>query len=291
MSNLEFDSPITGPQRSCLSPYLWGRCSYGAHDGRADAFLVVSATFVSLFAFSRLTAYCPYQTMTTIASNPDLNSHDLLEVKHFEALRQALIKCTSRSYAPSLSRSHHNAARPRASLPTSLYKRGVITTSKISATAFLFVSLAGCVFCIAESNSRSSNGGFGERLTISELRTESDDQDDGFILKEIPFPEQTPFVYPSLTQDNKTRLLMLEPGSFNDELKCKVEPVDRLEDHKYEALSYFWGKRPGTITELSAGKPIHITANCEAALRRLRYENDTRLLWVDAICINQSDKA
>ncbi|KAH8763885.1 heterokaryon incompatibility protein-domain-containing protein [Hyaloscypha finlandica] len=205
--------------------------------------------------------------------------------------RQALIKCTSRSYAPSLSRSHHNAAHPRASLLTSLSKRGAITTSKSSATAFLFVSLAGCVFWIAESNSRSSSGGFGERLTISELRTESDNQDDGFILKEMPFPERTPFVYPSLTQDNKTRLLILEPGSFNDELKCKVEPVDRLEDHNYEALSYFWGERPGTITELSTGKPIHITANCEAALRRLRYENDTRLLWVDAICINQPDKS
>jgi hypothetical protein len=76
MSNLEFDSLLTGPQRSCLSPYLWGRCSYGARDGRSHAFLVVSATFVSLFAFSRLMAYCPHQTMTTIASNPDLSSHE-----------------------------------------------------------------------------------------------------------------------------------------------------------------------------------------------------------------------
>ncbi|KAE9374997.1 HET-domain-containing protein [Stipitochalara longipes BDJ] len=106
----------------------------------------------------------------------------------------------------------------------------------------------------------------------------------------MPFSEQIPFAYPSLTRGDKTRLLMLEPGSFNEELKCKLKSVDQLEEHKYEALSYFWGKRPGTITEVSSGQHIQITANCEAALRRLRREKEPRLLWVDAICINQSDK-
>jgi len=32
-----------------------------------------------------------------------------------------------------------------------------------------------------------------------------------------------------------------------------------------------------------------VTANCEAALRRLRNANSKRILWVDAICINQDD--
>ncbi|PMD29117.1 HET-domain-containing protein [Hyaloscypha variabilis F] len=110
-------------------------------------------------------------------------------------------------------------------------------------------------------------------------------------LKEMPFSKELPFAYPSLTKDNKTRLLILEPGSFDDELKCRLKSVDQLDEHNYEALSYYWGQRPGTITEMSSGQHIHITANCEAALRRLRLQNESRLLWVDAVCINQSDKA
>ena len=144
---------------------------------------------------------------------------------------------------------------------------------------------------VAESNARRSNKSFEEGLVIKELQNELDDRDDGSILREMPLPEQTSFIYPSLTQDNKTRLLTLEPGSFSDELKCRLKNVDQPHEHDYEALSYFWGKGPGTITELNSGQHIYITANCEAALRRLRLENHNRLLWIDAICINQSDTA
>jgi Heterokaryon incompatibility protein (HET) len=38
-----------------------------------------------------------------------------------------------------------------------------------------------------------------------------------------------------------------------------------------------------------SGMKIQITVNLDAALRRLRLPDQPRLLWVDAICINQGD--
>ena len=65
---------------------------------------------------------------------------------------------------------------------------------------------------------------------------------------------------------------------------------------EFEALSYNWGSQqdPATAQLVSAcgdnGKrTISITGNLSAALRALRYPDRTRTLWVDAICIDQSN--
>jgi Heterokaryon incompatibility protein (HET) len=57
----------------------------------------------------------------------------------------------------------------------------------------------------------------------------------------------------------------------------------------YEALSYVWGsdKKPQCI---SIGElDFHITQNLYVALRQLRDRDYPRIIWVDAICINQDD--
>ncbi|KAK4496446.1 hypothetical protein PRZ48_012426 [Zasmidium cellare] len=56
----------------------------------------------------------------------------------------------------------------------------------------------------------------------------------------------------------------------------------------YVALSYCWGDPNDTVPVLVNGQPFHITRNLEAALRQFR-SKDSRLLWADAICINQDD--
>jgi hypothetical protein len=38
-----------------------------------------------------------------------------------------------------------------------------------------------------------------------------------------------------------------------------------------------------------SGAPLRVTKNCYDALKQLRYESCPRTLWVDTICINQSD--
>lgn len=58
---------------------------------------------------------------------------------------------------------------------------------------------------------------------------------------------------------------------------------------KYQALSYAW---EGTMRECPIycdGKVLFVTKSCEGALRRLIYGKSSRLIWVDAICINQQD--
>ncbi|KAH8777277.1 heterokaryon incompatibility protein-domain-containing protein, partial [Hyaloscypha finlandica] len=55
-----------------------------------------------------------------------------------------------------------------------------------------------------------------------------------------------------------------------------------------EALSYEWGSNETKTITLN-GDDYDIRTNLFDALRRLRWEMEERILWVDAICINQHD--
>lgn len=44
-----------------------------------------------------------------------------------------------------------------------------------------------------------------------------------------------------------------------------------------------------TIYEVASHAILHITSNLLQALHTIRYEQTSRVLWMDAICINQSD--
>jgi hypothetical protein len=59
--------------------------------------------------------------------------------------------------------------------------------------------------------------------------------------------------------------------------------------HLYEALSYTWGgdKKPCSITIKEQN--LDVTTNLYAALLRLRDRSLERILWIDAICINQKN--
>jgi hypothetical protein len=59
--------------------------------------------------------------------------------------------------------------------------------------------------------------------------------------------------------------------------------------HLYEALSYTWGgeEKPYSIT-IKEHK-LDVTANLYAALLRLRDYSLERIIWVDAICIDQKN--
>lgn len=86
------------------------------------------------------------------------------------------------------------------------------------------------------------------------------------------------------------RVLELEPAQQeNEPLRCRLQNASIDDEHKpsYEALSYVWGS-PDKTHGIRSGKAIiPCTVNCHAALRALRHKSKHRLLWVDAICINQ----
>ncbi|EEU43827.1 uncharacterized protein NECHADRAFT_98494 [Fusarium vanettenii 77-13-4] len=86
---------------------------------------------------------------------------------------------------------------------------------------------------------------------------------------------------------NIVRVLELEPGTFDSEIRCRVYVISGTEG--YEALSYAWGD--STVSEhiMVNDRPWAVTQNLATALRYLRYETKKRSLWVDATCINQRD--
>ncbi|KAI1419195.1 heterokaryon incompatibility protein-domain-containing protein [Xylaria sp. FL1777] len=92
------------------------------------------------------------------------------------------------------------------------------------------------------------------------------------------------------------RLLTLLNGEWNDKIKCKLFVASLDDEPKYEALSYVWGSQTDLVDIDVDGVIFSATQNLYAALRRLREQirgsgsnEDSRTLWVDAICINQKD--
>ena len=103
-------------------------------------------------------------------------------------------------------------------------------------------------------------------------------------------PESDP-IYRSLPLEPRlfqTRLVLLQPGRPNDDICCTLDVVALGEKPHFEALSYVWGDGKENLPTISLnGHPHRITANLDAALRRLRSETEVRALWVDAIGMNQ----
>jgi hypothetical protein len=65
-----------------------------------------------------------------------------------------------------------------------------------------------------------------------------------------------------------------------------------LSDHLlYEAISYCWGDPKDKSIVTCNGHTLPVPRNLEVALRNMRYQDKPRVLWADAICIDQSNRA
>jgi hypothetical protein len=97
------------------------------------------------------------------------------------------------------------------------------------------------------------------------------------------------FQYRPLSGPTTIRLLVLHSGSDKAQLKASLV-LDDLEDPKreYEALSYFWGPPVFSRKIKIDGTCVDITETLYDALKRLRLPNEDRVIWADAICIDQS---
>ncbi|KAI8954978.1 heterokaryon incompatibility protein-domain-containing protein [Xylaria longipes] len=90
-------------------------------------------------------------------------------------------------------------------------------------------------------------------------------------------------------ENDEIRLLILEPGRGNASLECRLVRCRVSNDTWYEALSYAWGNTPSRHMMRCNGEMMSITENLESALRHIRHPFARRVLWVDAICIDQED--
>ncbi|KAK6949552.1 hypothetical protein Daesc_009635 [Daldinia eschscholtzii] len=85
------------------------------------------------------------------------------------------------------------------------------------------------------------------------------------------------------------RVIELHPGKTGDIISFELTDVDLSKSPSFEALSYEWKGKVGTIPVQCNRDRLLVTPNCEAALKTLRSETGTRVLWIDAVCINQDD--
>ncbi|KAI1753979.1 HET-domain-containing protein [Xylaria castorea] len=108
----------------------------------------------------------------------------------------------------------------------------------------------------------------------------------------------SPPIYQPLEPGTKNiRVLELLPGVFETNLRGIIRTVALDDKPSYEALSYTWGTRTeGRTLKIrqntnwaSRSNELPITDNLFRALKRLRYLLKARVLWVDAVCINQED--
>ncbi|OBU01409.1 hypothetical protein VE01_00404 [Pseudogymnoascus verrucosus] len=84
-------------------------------------------------------------------------------------------------------------------------------------------------------------------------------------------------------------LKLLKSDSFDSPIRGRLVHTT-LDDHEpYETISYVWGVPKFTQTIELESQPFGVTPHLENGLRHLRLASKDRTIWVDAVCINQSD--
>ncbi|KAK8030064.1 heterokaryon incompatibility protein [Apiospora rasikravindrae] len=89
--------------------------------------------------------------------------------------------------------------------------------------------------------------------------------------------------------DDEFRLLILLPGNPHEPLRCELRTNTLTKHSPYETLSYVWDNRGNTVKIDVAGHQHAITKGVEAILFRLRQPSEPRTLWIDQLCIDQSN--
>lgn len=103
-----------------------------------------------------------------------------------------------------------------------------------------------------------------------------------------------PYRHTLLTSAESIRVIYLQPSTdFWSPLSCSLAVLElaqytERQDAQYTALSYSWDAQTPDREVYCDGNTLLVTANCEAALRRLRLSDTTQQLWIDSICINQN---
>ncbi|KAL9117858.1 MAG: hypothetical protein Q9187_005601 [Circinaria calcarea] len=104
-----------------------------------------------------------------------------------------------------------------------------------------------------------------------------------------------PYLYTPLNRKKKQiRLLTLFPVAASVEIRIHINTVALTEENRprYEALSYTWGSSEDSLqvkVEPSRNDILAVTQKLASALVHLRHDHESRVLWIDAICIDQKN--
>ena len=114
--------------------------------------------------------------------------------------------------------------------------------------------------------------------------------DDATVCEPRPESNLEDYQYSPLPSTDKTiRLLCIPPADhISDPLVCQMHQVRFIDKPQYTALSYTWGAPIFDHHVICNGHRLAITAHLDAALRRFRTKT-WLMLWVDALCIDQTN--
>ncbi|KAK3074463.1 hypothetical protein LTR53_003071 [Teratosphaeriaceae sp. CCFEE 6253] len=92
-------------------------------------------------------------------------------------------------------------------------------------------------------------------------------------------------------EQQEIRLIILRPGKATDLVRCDLHYICLTSRPllPYETSSYVWGNAKNRGTIILEDRTFDVPASSEAVLRRMRRSDTDRLVWLDAVCINQSD--
>jgi hypothetical protein len=96
-------------------------------------------------------------------------------------------------------------------------------------------------------------------------------------------------MYTRLLTKTSTRVLKLFPGEPDSQIVTSLEQVDLENGPVYQCLSYTWGASDNTSDISVCNTSFAVRKNLYDFLRRFRDATETRSLWVDALCISQTD--
>jgi hypothetical protein len=102
-------------------------------------------------------------------------------------------------------------------------------------------------------------------------------------------PDTSLYQYSPFKSEREIRLLQLEPGTDSDEIQCSIIVVDLDSKPVYNALSYVWGATEKLRHVRISGEKLLVTENLFNALKRFRNEDVLKIMWIDAICIDQTN--
>lgn len=93
-------------------------------------------------------------------------------------------------------------------------------------------------------------------------------------------------------EKREIRLLEVSPGRPGNKIVARLFTASLDDCPSFEALSYTWGPpHPSYDISINGFKTFPVGRNLRKALDDLRQPDTARILWTDAICINQKDTA
>ncbi|KAJ8523080.1 hypothetical protein ONZ45_g415 [Pleurotus djamor] len=90
-------------------------------------------------------------------------------------------------------------------------------------------------------------------------------------------------------EKQEIRAITLHPGEPGTTIVCSFDVVSLVDNPPYEALSYVWGDASVVREIIFGGRTWPVTSNLFVALQYLRSNEESRVVWIDALCINQND--